>query len=446
MTAGEDAVRLRDGYQTTTINKKRKDSFFESCACFKVSTMPTQLADRGGTLRRKLLFLHRWLGIILGIYFLMLGVTGSLLVFAREIDRALNPELLTVQPQGQYQPLSAIVESFRREYPNAPMTYVNYPLPPNGVFNVRSGPNEASQLYVYINPYTAEIIGDRTRIGSFYGFLMYLHFYLFIGQLGWTLNGWGALLLTVALLLGVWLWWPARRAGAAVWKGRFSVRTNAGKSRVLYDLHNTVGIYPIVFSLIFTLTALVFAFPDASRRVLYTLTGALPDPVFRLNPEPDTPLLPLDELVAVADRAIDGRILRVSFPQTPDATLQVRKEWDDWNRTRNRAMVTVNPYTAEVLDVYDSRRHESPGRLLVQWAIPLHFGIWGGMPTRILYVVLGLVPVVAFVTGFWRWRLRKRAERKSQAHLRALLETASPALREQLRNRGLKPFWSQAHS
>ena len=83
MTAGEDAVRLRDGYQTTTINKKRKDSFFESCARFKVSTMPTQLADRGGTLRRKLLFLHRWLGIILGIYFLMLGVTGSLLVFAR---------------------------------------------------------------------------------------------------------------------------------------------------------------------------------------------------------------------------------------------------------------------------------------------------------------------------------------------------------------------------
>ena len=396
--------------------------------------MPTQLTDRRGTLRRKLLFLHRWLGIILGIYFLMLGVTGSLLVFAREIDRALNPELLTVQPQGQYQPLSAIVESFRREYPDAPMTYVNYPLPPNGVFNVRSGPNEASQLYVYVNPYTAEIIGDRSRIGSFYGFLMYLHFYLFIGQLGWTLNGWGALLLTVALLLGVWLWWPAHRAGGAVWKGRFSVRTNAGKSRVLYDLHNAVGIYPIVFSLIFTLTTLVFAFPDASRSVLYTLTGTPRDPVFRLNPEPDTPLLPLDELVAVADRAIDGRILRVSFPQTPDAPLQVRKEWDDWNRTRNRAMVTVNPYTAEVLDVYDSRRHESPGRLLVQWAIPLHFGIWGGMPTRILYVVLGLVPVVAFVTGFWRWRLRKRAERKSQAHLRALLETASPALREQLHN------------
>ena len=142
-------------------------------------------------MRRRLLWVHRWLGILLGVYFVMLGITGSLLVFAREIDRALNPELLTAPPQGEYQPLSAIVDTFRREYPDLPMSYVNYPLPPNGVFNIRSGPNQASQPYVYINPYTAEVIGDRTRIGSFYGFLMYLHFYLFIGQVGWTLNGWG---------------------------------------------------------------------------------------------------------------------------------------------------------------------------------------------------------------------------------------------------------------
>ena len=54
---------------------------------------------RGGTLRRRMLFVHRWLGIILGVYFVMLGITGSLLVFAREIDRALNPELLTMPPR-----------------------------------------------------------------------------------------------------------------------------------------------------------------------------------------------------------------------------------------------------------------------------------------------------------------------------------------------------------
>lgn len=366
--------------------------------------------------RHRLLFLHRWLGIVVGTYFVIIGVTGSLLVFGREIDRALNPGLLTMERQGEYRPVSEIVAAFRAAHPTAPMSYVNYPVPPDGVFNIRSGPNEAGQLYVYFNPYSGEIIGDRTRIGSLYGFLCYLHFYLLFGQLGWTLNGWGALLVLMLTLLGVWLWWPAARAGTAVWKARFSVRSDAGKSRLLYDLHNAAGIYSLVFAVLFTLTAVAFAFPEPTKTVVYAMTGTAPDPAFKVAPPaPGAQPLPLDRLVAAADAAIDGRILRVSFPQSPTAPLTVRKEWDDWNQTRNHAMVTVDPYSARVLDVYDSRQHASIGRLVMQWIYPIHFGLWGGLTTRILYVLLGLAPLLGFVTGFWRWRLRRRAEERVRA-------------------------------
>ena len=390
---------------------------------------------QNGIGRRRWLFLHRWLGIVLGAYFLIIGVTGSLLVFGREIDRALNPGLLTLPKQGEYRPLSAVVQAFRSRYPDAPMTYVNYPVPPDGVFNIRSGPNQASQLYAYVNPYTGEIIGDRTRIGSLYGFLCYLHFYLLFGQTGWTLNGYGALLVTMLILVGVWLWWPRPRAG--VWKGRFLVRSTAGKSRLLFDLHNAAGVYPILFSLIFTVTAIFFAFPDPSRRVLDAMFGSSPNPVFDLRPAPGAAPLPLDQLVAAADAAIEGRILRVSFPQRRSDPLLVRKEWDDWNQTRNHAMVAVDPYTGHILEVYDSRRHESAGRLILQWAYPLHFGLWGGLATRVLYVFLGLLPVVSFATGFWRWRLRKAAERKSAERLAAVWRAASPDVRLALERKGL---------
>lgn len=387
---------------------------------------------RRGAWRQRLLFCHRWLGIVIGVYFVLLGVTGSLLVFGREIDRALNPALLTMQAQGAYRPLSEIVTAFRTRYPDAPMSYVNYPVPPDGVFNIRSGPNQASQLYVYFNPYTGQIIGDRTRIGSLYGFLCYLHFYLLFGQTGWTLNGWGAGLVLVLVLAGLWLWWPVKRAGTAVWRARVLVRRDAGRSRLLYDLHNVAGIYSLVFALLFTLTAMAFAFPAPATRVVYAITGTQPDAVLRVTPPQDRQPLPLDQLVAAADAAIDGRILRVSVPQSPTAPLMVRKEWDDWNQTRNHAMVAIDPYTGGVMDVYDSRQHASVGRLLLQWAYPIHFGLWGGVWTRILYVVLGLAPLLGFVTGVWRWRLRRAAERKSQARLRVLLETASPDVRRVL--------------
>src|SRR5689334_6601942 len=43
--------------------------------------------------RRVLMWAHRWLGLIGGIVVVLMGLTGSFLVFYREIDAALNPAL-----------------------------------------------------------------------------------------------------------------------------------------------------------------------------------------------------------------------------------------------------------------------------------------------------------------------------------------------------------------
>lgn len=351
---------------------------------------------------------HLWLGLILGLYWVMLGLTGSLLVFGREIDHWLNPHLWNTRPAGPRKPVSEILASFRQQYPQAKYTYINYPFEERGSYYVRVGPNSAGQLDVHLHPETAEVLGARTRTSSFYGFLCYLHFYLFMGQIGWTVNGWGAALLLVLFLSGLWLWWPSKQASAAVWRSRFKINWRGRLARKLYDIHNVSGIYPLVFSLIFALTTLEFAFPDATKKFVYALTGDTPEPVFKVKPpSPEARPLPIDDLVAAADRAIDGRIRRVSFPRTANDALQVRKEWDDWNLTRNRAMIYVDPYTGRVLGIDDSRQ-TGLGRKIIQYCIPLHFGIWGGLATRVLYVILGLVPLVAFVTGFWHWRLRQR--------------------------------------
>ncbi|MHC5725239.1 MAG: PepSY domain-containing protein, partial [Nostoc sp.] len=40
----------------------------------------------------------------------------------------------------------------------------------------------------------------------------------------------------------------------------------------------------------------------------------------------------------------------------------------------------------------------------------LHYGTFGGLPTRILYVFVGLAPLVLFVTGFLMWWYRYRTK------------------------------------
>jgi uncharacterized iron-regulated membrane protein len=52
--------------------------------------------------RRLWLNIHVWLGLVLGFFLTIFGITGSILVFHAEIDELLNPTLLTVtQPAGK---------------------------------------------------------------------------------------------------------------------------------------------------------------------------------------------------------------------------------------------------------------------------------------------------------------------------------------------------------
>jgi uncharacterized iron-regulated membrane protein len=369
---------------------------------------------------------HLRLGLFLGLYLVMMGLTGSLLVFGREIDRYLNPHLWEVEVKGQRLPLSQILSAFEKQYPawKGRYTYINFPVELNQPYTIRLGPNRADQVDVFMDPYSGAVLGARTRASSFYGFLCYLHFYLFLGQTGWLLNGWGALLTLLLLFAGIWLWWPARRAGRAVWKARFSVRTGAGLPRTLYDLHNAAGVYPFVFSLLFAITAVEFAFPEPFRNAVYGLTGTPVEAKLTVA-VPGQHRLPVDVLVHTADQVLAGRIRRVSFPGTREAPLMVRKEWDDWNRTRNHANIAVDPFAGRVISIEDTR-NAPMARKLILWCIPVHFGIWGGLATRLAYVFFGLAWVAAFLTGFWHWLLRRRRAQNRPVKMPETLARAVP--------------------
>lgn len=356
--------------------------------------------------------IHLWLGLALGLYWLMLGVTGSLLVFGREIDRTLEASVLTVRvpaDTSKRAPLSVILARFRERHPNAVVKYILYPRTPDGVHSIRLGEASPSQRYIYQNPYTGEIVGERTRTSSLYGTLCYLHFYLAAGQKGWEANGWGAILSTMLLISGLVLWWPTARGQ---WRVRLSVRWRGGYKKLVHDLHNVTGVYPLIALLIFSLTAIEFAFSEQVKGFVYTLTRTpkFEKPKVPSPANPGAQRLDVDTLVARGDAAYDGRLYRVNFPQKPTEPFVVRKEWNDWNETRNNVEIYLNPFTGQILHIKDTRRARM-GEQIVQAIIPLHFGLWGGLPTRILYVFLGLSPVVLAVTGFLKWKVKRDGQR-----------------------------------
>lgn len=66
----------------------------------------------------------------------------------------------------------------------------------------------------------------------------------------------------------------------------------------------------------------------------------------------------------------------------------------------------------------DPSDRERPGEGILLTLISWHFGRFGGLSVRILWVILGLLPAVLFITGFIVWwkRVVVRAEPSSRAN------------------------------
>lgn len=76
--------------------------------------------------RKSILWLHRWTGLAITAFIIVMGVTGTILAFHTELDRMLNPALMTV-PVRDAPLLDAVAlrERAAAMEPHAPFEYFN---------------------------------------------------------------------------------------------------------------------------------------------------------------------------------------------------------------------------------------------------------------------------------------------------------------------------------
>jgi uncharacterized iron-regulated membrane protein len=91
--------------------------------------------------------------------------------------------------------------------------------------------------------------------------------------------------------------------------------------------------------------------------------------------------------------------------------------------------VYLDPSTGEVLAV--SREVDQPlaTRVFAAFA-PIHYGEFGGLPSKVLWALLGLLPTFLFVTGLITWW--RPTARNAPVEVRedlALVESARPVSR-----------------
>ena len=208
-------------------------------------------------IRRALFQVHLWTGIGVGLYILMISITGSAIVYRREITR-LAWSVPTVVPTGRLMTVEELSAAVKKAYPRFDVVSVKMPSQPNRAAEVLMTRGGRRRERVF-DPYTGKDLGD---VASEEPKLLYrtvqLHDDLLGGRTGRLVNGVGALFLTVLCITGAVIWWP----GTGRWRRSLMLRRNVGWQRFNWDLHSAMGFWMFAFLFIWAISGIYLSFPE----------------------------------------------------------------------------------------------------------------------------------------------------------------------------------------
>jgi uncharacterized iron-regulated membrane protein len=152
--------------------------------------------------------------LLTGVILVIIGITGSLLVFQPEIsDFFLNKQISKITPQGQPLPIKIILVRVQNHYIQQPEIIprrVHLPKTPNQPITVIIKSKTDEWATAYVNPYTGAILADSLSDKSiwqqFLTKIYELHYGLLAGDIGYRFVGIVAFFVCILIITGVFMW------------------------------------------------------------------------------------------------------------------------------------------------------------------------------------------------------------------------------------------------
>ncbi|WP_232058471.1 PepSY-associated TM helix domain-containing protein [Nibribacter ruber] len=359
-------------------------------------------------LKKVLVFVHLWVGLVSGAVLSVVGITGSLYVFQPELTGLFYSQYYQTQNTGPVFPAAQVVQKAEAQF-QEPIATLNFPTRELENYQIKLLKKKEWLFYDF---HTGEFLGEmKQRRGVFEGILE-LHRQLTLGETGSLITGTCALLMAIVLLsTGLYLWFPRKKR---LLKDGLRYKKGAGPKRRVYDLHNVTGFYASIPLFIMAVTGVNFAFPEETQTAFNQITattermpaGKKLKSAYVANAESIDVEQALQRMATYypnhAKRSLampKDSVGTILFTFVEDPTVGAGPEL--------RPMVYLDQYTGK--EIYHFNPETSPrgARILRNWFIPIHFGEVGGYVTRVLWFVLGFLPAFLWVSGFVIWRNKK---------------------------------------
>jgi uncharacterized iron-regulated membrane protein len=388
----------------------------------------------------RLATVHRWLGVALGLWFALVGLTGALLVWRDDLDAALNPGLFTALPAlaapgtNTTLDLDRVAELARTTHQLGRIERIRPPAQPGDVFRlqVRAGGMrvESGRLEAFIDPTSGALLGTRSlepvslapphALRTLYDF----HRNILLGEPGSNFVGIAGFLLMTSAITGGVIAWPRTRER---WRKLLAVNWRANATRLFFDLHRSTGAVIALVLLLTTFTGATLVYLNYVRDMVGWVSRVQPIPIlpFRASPAGEEPLSLAELSVRVQNAFPQQRLTEVRFSERglTGVLFQLRAAGDV--HRMGDTIAWLHPVSGELL-AERSGRTRSAGESFMHWLLPLHVGSAFGMPGLIAMCLAGIAPLLLVSTGLWVWWRKRPGERIARE--RAAERMAQPAV------------------
>lgn len=338
-------------------------------------------------------FLHRWLGLSVGLVLSLVCLSGALLLHKSSLLPLIYPQLgsalqqrLPDQEVGQAKVDLTRVEQLLARDHKKPLAVV---LPKDDWPVYTLVYNKTTRAFFDLN---GRYLTTLDSGSDPFAWLFDLHQNLLLGSAGKKINGWVQLFTLALLLTGLLLWWPKRRLRKALTVD-FSVKGR----KFWFQLHRTCAVAAIPLLLLMVASGVGLLFYSQTKQVLTGLFGDTEN-------QQVISAQPVDGLSDVLTQGrelwpqIQWTLIYVPTEQRPNWRLR-GKFAEEWHGN-GRSFMTFESENGGQIQLQDARG-AGTGLALAQKLYPLHNATVGGAPYLWLLTLVGIIPMFLWASGVY---------------------------------------------
>ena len=390
-------------------------------------------------IHRVLIVLHRWTGLFMALFLVVVGLTGSLLAFNTELERFFAPQLFAAPRPGAVRlDLATLADRAQAIVYDGRVQSVTYTESDQARvdFIPRINPTTGQPFDLgfddfFLDPWTGKELGRRRNGDLSEGrinvmpFIYSLHWRLAAGNLGQWILGIVAFVWSLDCFVGFFHTLPRglgrfwRRWSYAWW-----VKWKATPFRVNFDLHRAGGLWMWGALFIFAWSSVMMNIRPLYEHVMAAVFAYdSPREDFMISAKPtDSPRLDWHAAQSVGERLMAdqsrihsftvGQPLGLAYyPETGAYFYDVRTSRDVFQRSPKGGTTSVmfDGDTGELRFLWLPTGART-GNTVESWLYALHMTRVFGRPYQIFVCILGAVVTLLSVTGVYIW-WRKRQGR-----------------------------------